>query len=88
MKKRPVIGIALSFLLLAAAPAYAGQECTCEDGGTVETTSDDPAGCDAACADHVGSRSVHRPPPGGGGEPDRSSAPAPDDDVDPSTRMP
>ena len=87
MKTRQVIGIALAFLLLAAAaPANARLKCSCENGGVVETTSDDPADCDDACADLAGSRGTQRPKPGGGA-PDQSSAPAPDED-DPSKKIP
>ena len=88
MKTRQVIGIALAFLLLAAAaPAYAAHlECSCENGEVVETTSDDPADCDDACADLAGSRSADRGQPDGRREPDRNPTAPPDDD--PSTRMP
>jgi hypothetical protein len=87
MKSRLVIGIALAFLLLAAAaPAYADLKCSCENGEEVETTSDDPADCDDACADLAGSRSVDRGHPDGRAEPDRNPTPPPDDE--PSSRMP
>ena len=88
MKTRQILGIALSILLLAAAlPASANLECPCENGDVVETTSDDPADCDDACADLAGSRSVHRPQPGRGGVPNQHPTPPPDDD-DPNSRMP
>ena len=87
MKTRQVIGIALAFgLLAAAAPAYAHLKCSCENGETVETTSDDPDDCDDACADLAGSRSTDRGHPDGHAEPDTNPTPPPDDG--PSSRMP
>ena len=87
MKTRQVIGIALAFLLLAvAAPASAQLKCSCENGETVETTGDDPADCDDACADLAGSRSTDRGHPDGREEPDRNPTPPPDGDA--GRRMP
>jgi hypothetical protein len=60
--------IALSILLLAAAlpgSARAALDCQCESGQVVQSMSDDPADCDDACADLVGSRAVDRGDPNG-----------------------
>ena len=85
LKTRQVLGIAFSFLLLAAAtPAYAGQECSCENGQSVHTKSDDPADCDDACADLVGSRGANRRQQSGGDSADRNPTPDPDEVQDPN----